>query len=189
MSYYDPPPDPPFVAPSEPEALVQPPTSAPNQPSDPAASSPARKCSVKNCGKELPESHSGKMCDECRGRHRVYASTKRQKRKMEKMAVGLTLQTGVTTGDGAVFMPPDTGHGRSAPHFAQSLPSGSIPNASTNVADGGQVRKYECVMMGWKQGADAKLLSSQFSQTLGRLRLAGRRRSTHAFSSHHPLRL
>lgn len=136
MSYHDPPPDPPFFAPAESEVSVQPPTSPQNHSSEPTASSCPRICSVKNCGKELPESHSGKMCDECRGRHRVYASTKRQKRKMEKMTVGLTLQSGLVAGDGAVFMPPDPGHGRSVSHTARLPPPGPIASTSTSAIDG-----------------------------------------------------
>ncbi|THH09620.1 hypothetical protein EW146_g8635 [Bondarzewia mesenterica] len=47
-----------------------------------------RHCSVKGCSKALPVGYTLKMCDACRGRHRIYANTKRAKRKMEKAAVG-----------------------------------------------------------------------------------------------------
>ena len=47
-----------------------------------------RRCSVKGCSKLLPDAYALKMCDACRGRHRIYANTKRAKRKQEKAAVG-----------------------------------------------------------------------------------------------------
>ena len=43
-------------------------------------------CSVRGCkGHVLPDSRN-KMCDDCRGRHRIYANTKRARRKLEKAA-------------------------------------------------------------------------------------------------------
>ncbi|KAI0319138.1 hypothetical protein OF83DRAFT_1111973 [Amylostereum chailletii] len=63
-----------------------------------------RKCSVKNCNSLLTPDYSGKMCHECRGRHRIYASTKRAKRKMEKLAVNLHANN---PDEVAVFLPPD----------------------------------------------------------------------------------
>lgn len=55
-----------------------------------------RYCSVRGCTSVLPLNYGNKMCDMCRGRHRVYASTKRAKRKMEKAALGM--QNGWTPG-------------------------------------------------------------------------------------------
>lgn len=52
-------------------------------------SSPIRRCSVRGCSAVLPPDNAPKMCETCRGRHRIYASTKRAKRKLEKAAVGL----------------------------------------------------------------------------------------------------
>lgn len=46
-----------------------------------------RKCSVRGCVMIMPQESTNKMCDACRGRHRVYAMTKRAKRKMEKAAI------------------------------------------------------------------------------------------------------
>lgn len=43
-----------------------------------------RKCSVRGCMTVIPTDTSNKMCEACRGRHRVYAMTKRAKRKLEK---------------------------------------------------------------------------------------------------------
>ncbi|VDC07400.1 unnamed protein product [Peniophora sp. CBMAI 1063] len=158
MSYYDPPPDPPYFASAEPEASIQPSTSAQNQSPDAPTSSSLRKCSVKNCGRELPESHNGKMCDECRGRHRVYASTKRQKRKMEKMAVGLT---GLAAAEGAVFTPPESGHGRSITQIAHPTPSGPIASASSSAADGGESSQSDIqTPAGWHAQIDPRLFQS-----------------------------
>lgn len=47
-----------------------------------------RRCSVKGCAKDLSPDYALKMCEECRGRHRKYATTKRAKRKQEKAAIG-----------------------------------------------------------------------------------------------------
>lgn len=60
-------------------------------------SSSTRYCSVRGCTSVLPLNYGNKMCDVCRGRHRIYASTKRAKRKMEKAALGL--QHGWNPGD------------------------------------------------------------------------------------------
>ena len=68
--------------------LYYPPLSIPKSPgttnNDP---SETKQCSVRGCILLLPLSSSNKMCETCRGRHRVYASTKRARRKMEKAAV------------------------------------------------------------------------------------------------------
>ncbi|KAH8097065.1 hypothetical protein BXZ70DRAFT_309402 [Cristinia sonorae] len=61
---------------------------------------PTRLCSVRGCTAVLPFEYSLKMCEQCRGRHRIYANTKRQKRKLEKLALGG--QQG-----SVVWMPPD----------------------------------------------------------------------------------
>ncbi|GBE89017.1 hypothetical protein SCP_1500190 [Sparassis crispa] len=82
------------------------------------SSGPARLCSVRGCGSELPNDYAHKMCETCRGRHRVYANTKRAKRKMEKAAMGL--QNGHV-----VWMPPDDtteDDGGDAGHHQSQLP-------------------------------------------------------------------
>lgn len=58
-----------------------------------------RQCSVRGCTTVLPPDYLQKMCESCRGRHRIYASTKRAKRKMEKLAIGGQLGP-------VVWMPP-----------------------------------------------------------------------------------
>lgn len=65
-----------------------------------------RRCSVKGCGKDLPQDYALKMCDDCRGRHRKYATTKRAKRKQEKAAVGAQ-RIGNDDGRVVTWMPPD----------------------------------------------------------------------------------
>jgi len=54
---------------------------------DDAQNPDSRRCSVRGCLQPLPEGHQNKMCETCRGRHRIYASTKRAKRKLEKAAI------------------------------------------------------------------------------------------------------
>ncbi|PPQ78325.1 hypothetical protein CVT25_011696 [Psilocybe cyanescens] len=46
-----------------------------------------RHCSVRGCTQLVTNGSQNKMCDACRGRHRIYASTKRARRKLEKAAV------------------------------------------------------------------------------------------------------
>ena len=80
-----------------------------------------RKCSVKNCPIVLDSDYNGKMCQECRGRHRIYASTKRAKRKMEKLAA--------SGGDGTpVFLPHDGPPVDADVHSAEPQPPESHPD-------------------------------------------------------------
>ncbi|KAJ6623053.1 hypothetical protein B0H10DRAFT_2010932, partial [Mycena sp. CBHHK59/15] len=44
----------------------------------------ARECSVRGCANPVQLSSGNKMCEACREKHRVYASTKRARRKAEK---------------------------------------------------------------------------------------------------------
>lgn len=46
-----------------------------------------KQCSVRGCTQLLTDGANNKMCDVCRSRHRIYASTKRARRKLEKAAV------------------------------------------------------------------------------------------------------
>ncbi|KDR72756.1 hypothetical protein GALMADRAFT_764803 [Galerina marginata CBS 339.88] len=46
-----------------------------------------KRCSVRGCPQLVTDGSQNKMCDSCRGRHRIYASTKRARRKLEKAAV------------------------------------------------------------------------------------------------------
>ena len=46
-----------------------------------------KQCSVKGCTETLTPDDTNKMCDGCRSRHRIYANTKRARRKLEKAAI------------------------------------------------------------------------------------------------------
>ncbi|KAH6908832.1 hypothetical protein BKA70DRAFT_1426714 [Coprinopsis sp. MPI-PUGE-AT-0042] len=56
----------------------------PEPPPDPEPQLERKECSVRGCHQKVPTSAHTKMCEGCRGRHRVYATTKRMKRKLEK---------------------------------------------------------------------------------------------------------
>lgn len=61
-------------------------TSNPTSPvSNPGAGE--KRCSVRRCPRLVSADAKTKMCERCRGKHRVYAVTKRAKRKMEKAAI------------------------------------------------------------------------------------------------------
>jgi len=65
---------------------------SPNQPAiSPSPPQPisdnTRKCSVRGCSLPIPSHTANKMCETCRGRHRIYATTKRARRKLEKAAM------------------------------------------------------------------------------------------------------
>lgn len=45
------------------------------------------KCSVRACKRNIDPDSGTKMCEVCRGKHRIYATTKRARRKLEKAAV------------------------------------------------------------------------------------------------------
>lgn len=51
-------------------------------------------CSVRGCRRFVDPNAQTKMCEECRGRHRVYATTKRMRRKLEKAAIQLQASMG-----------------------------------------------------------------------------------------------
>jgi hypothetical protein len=50
-------------------------------------SSPPKTCSVRGCRRKVDPGSGTKMCEVCRSRHRIYATTKRARRKLEKAAV------------------------------------------------------------------------------------------------------
>ncbi|KAF9004746.1 hypothetical protein BDQ17DRAFT_410393 [Cyathus striatus] len=70
----------------------------------PSTSSEMKQCTVRGCSQMVPIASPNKMCETCRGRHRIYASTKRARRKMEKAvvaarnaeALGLPVPAGIT---------------------------------------------------------------------------------------------
>ena len=65
------------------------PTTVPDSPSNTnlQTSSSHLKCSVRGCKRNVTPDSGAKMCEVCRGKHRIYASTKRARRKLEKAAV------------------------------------------------------------------------------------------------------
>ena len=68
--------------------LYYPPLSIPKSPGTTNNKpSKTKQCSIRGCTLLLSLSSSNKMCETCRGRHRVYVSKKRARRKMEKAAV------------------------------------------------------------------------------------------------------
>ncbi|KAJ7594976.1 hypothetical protein C8J56DRAFT_928129 [Mycena floridula] len=73
-----------------------------NEPSTP------RKCSVRGCSLHVAPESTNKMCLSCRGKHRVYAMTKRARRKQEKAAVEGETKLNVEQIPGAAIWMPGT---------------------------------------------------------------------------------
>ena len=100
----------------------------------PSAYSSLRRCSVRACTTPLADNYNMKMCEECRGKHRIYANTKRQKRKAEKMA--LVAQPGpvvwMPSGSPEIEEPPQNTHSHPHPqpqphaHLHPSAPPSSV---------------------------------------------------------------
>jgi hypothetical protein len=80
------------------------------------------------------------MCDVCRGRHRVYATTKRAKRKMEKAAVGLVPGQNASTNNGqqVTWMPPQTEAGDGVERVV-STSTAEVSSHSFVLSDSGHV--------------------------------------------------
>jgi hypothetical protein len=79
-----------FILDSQPTAIPAPTSASQNVLSDPAeqsTNSPPNTCSVRGCKRKVTPDSGTKMCEVCRGRHRIYATTKRARRKLEKAAV------------------------------------------------------------------------------------------------------
>jgi hypothetical protein len=83
---------------------------------------PSRECSVRGCKSPIAPDATTKMCEACRERHRVYATTKRARRKMEKAY--MTAQLG---GDPVN----DHTNGTSPPHWG--TPSNPVVSGSTQL--------------------------------------------------------
>lgn len=113
-----------------------------------------RFCSVRGCTAPLSPEYPHKMCEACRERHRVYASTKRAKRKMEKSV--LNSQTGVS------WMPTDGDGGDPGPtasdHPLSEEAQIAIPSQQTTTA-------YEYAEDPWTTDpVDLRLLSKTVSE-------------------------
>ncbi|KAI0635270.1 hypothetical protein C8Q77DRAFT_693713 [Trametes polyzona] len=123
-----------------------------------------RRCSVKGCGTPLPPGYPHKMCEECRGRHRIYANTKRAKRKMEKALLN--------SGQSVAWMPEDAASQQdqempSQPAEPVAGPSRSYEIAQTN-DDNSQPFTFPS---GWDPRALDPSLFSQTSELAGALTL------------------
>lgn len=86
---------------AQPDDHIHPAHSEQASPSAAQQVGPPRYCTVKGCTVILLPDYLHKMCEACRGRHRVYAMTKRAKRKAEKAALGMQ------GGQPVVWMPQD----------------------------------------------------------------------------------
>lgn len=83
-------------------SVVTPVRQDPNEP----ASTLSRICSVRGCSFVIEAASTNKMCLACRGKHRIYASTKRTRRKLEKAAVqGQTIMPVEQIPGSAAWMP------------------------------------------------------------------------------------
>lgn len=76
-------------------------------------------CSVRGCTTVLSMEYTHKMCESCRGRHRIYASTKRAKRKQEKAMLGAQA--------GAVWLQDDLEAAQAAVEAAAAAAPSPIP--------------------------------------------------------------
>ncbi|CAL1709103.1 unnamed protein product [Somion occarium] len=108
-----------------------------------------RQCSVRGCTTVLPPDYLQKMCESCRGRHRIYASTKRAKRKMEKLAIGGQLGP-------VVWMPP---HSDGRDDHPQAGPS----TQPTPPVEDSTVSHYPLTASSWESSAIDPSLFSQES--------------------------
>ncbi|KAH9835202.1 uncharacterized protein C8Q71DRAFT_108631 [Rhodofomes roseus] len=137
-------------------------------PSHPAG--PPRYCTVKGCTVILLSDYLHKMCEACRGRHRVYAMTKRAKRKMEKAALGSH------GGQPVIWMPQDDA-------IEDEDDEGEAPQSSQSVEAEERAETAETFRFppeSWDHNAIDPTLFSQESALAGALTLPG--------SSNHSLR-
>ncbi|OBZ78430.1 hypothetical protein A0H81_02394 [Grifola frondosa] len=135
----------------------------------PEGASPIRQCSVRGCGAVLSPNYELKMCEGCRGRHRVYATTKRAKRKMEKALLG------AQNGAPVVWMPPDDAGEEEEPESV-SAPSPTRPRVSRTFepatpVDGEQSPHFTFSQAPWDPSSIDPRLFSQTSELAGALTL------------------
>ncbi|KZT70517.1 hypothetical protein DAEQUDRAFT_725449 [Daedalea quercina L-15889] len=127
---------------------------------------PPRYCTVKGCAVILLPDYLHKMCEACRGRHRIYAMTKRAKRKMEKAALGSQ------GGQPVVWMPPDdTVEGEGEEGDGREVSQSSQPEESQRRPDTTDAYRYP--PNSWDHGAIDPTLFSQESALAGALTLPG----------------
>ncbi|KAF7984432.1 hypothetical protein HWV62_14502 [Athelia sp. TMB] len=133
-----------------------------------------RKCSVRGCMTVIPTDTSNKMCEACRGRHRVYAMTKRAKRKLEKDSL-VQQSVALLSSEqpaGTVWLPenPQLDEEQREPWIQR--PDASVePEASTS-HDSPPARVYPAT---WDHSViDPSLVSTQSSELAGALTLPSR---------------
>ncbi|THH32583.1 hypothetical protein EUX98_g1605 [Antrodiella citrinella] len=113
------------------------------------------------------------MCEQCRGRHRIYANTKRQKRKLEKLALGG--QHGPV-----VWMPPNEDHvdlrgedvemsPEGPPPEEPPAPPAPIPNPGPPAQILAQPQQYNLPPPTWDNSAIDPRLFSQTSASSSEL--------------------
>ncbi|EJF63775.1 hypothetical protein DICSQDRAFT_179027 [Dichomitus squalens LYAD-421 SS1] len=134
-------------------------------------------CSVKGCSASLPSGYPHKMCEECRGRHRVYAMTKRAKRKMEKALLNGSAQHGQPV----AWMPPDETGQQAQDQSGQSSEAAASPSRQYEVPVQGQNHEGYDFSQQWDASSiDPRL----FSHTHTASELAG---ALTLPPSHHPV--
>ncbi|KAF8838408.1 hypothetical protein BDN67DRAFT_95359 [Paxillus ammoniavirescens] len=168
------------------------PSSLPNsvparQPSEPSGgvnkasfAQEVRRCSVRGCHMALPPDAANKMCDECRGRHRIYAMTKRAKRKQEKAAI-LSQTSGIASSrnHGPIWMPEETIEGME--QNQQSSAVHPVPGPSQPGKDTVATPLYESPSQTqWEStDLDPRLFASQSSELAGALTYTSPTTQTH----------
>ncbi|KIK79533.1 hypothetical protein PAXRUDRAFT_276502 [Paxillus rubicundulus Ve08.2h10] len=167
------------------------PNSAPaRQPSDPSGTvnktpftQEVRRCSVRGCHMALPPEVANKMCDECRGRHRVYAMTKRAKRKQEKAAI-LSQTSGIASSrnHGPIWMPEETIEGMEQNQQTSAILP--VPGPSQPGKDPVAIPLYESPSQPqWEStDLDPRLFASQSSELAGALTYTSPTIQTHQAS-------
>ncbi|KAH9477548.1 hypothetical protein JR316_0009770 [Psilocybe cubensis] len=124
-------------------------------------------CSVRGCTQFVPDDSQHKMCDTCRGRHRIYASTKRARRKLEKAAI--TARNGQEPLD-------DSNSGLSTPAVIEStwiadnmdiFPK-ELPNTTSQstTVDPSSSIPPSILSESWNQSIDPRLFSEDSSRHL-----------------------
>ncbi|GLB38951.1 hypothetical protein LshimejAT787_0601130 [Lyophyllum shimeji] len=115
-------------------------------PQSPAGPSTLPKtCSVRGCNQALPQEATNRMCDACRARHRIYATTKRARRKAEKAAVVMGM------GMGRVGERSSAGQASTSAARTTATPSSSSSRPQTQT--------------GWMQPFAAPVTTSALTQT------------------------
>ncbi|KAF9220780.1 hypothetical protein BS17DRAFT_882210 [Gyrodon lividus] len=159
------------------------PARQPSEPINTSFTQEARRCSVRGCNKALAPDAANKMCDECRGRHRIYAMTKRAKRKQEKAAI-LSQSTGIASPShhGPIWMPEETVEGMEKGQQTSAVHQ--LPGPSQSGKDTVSAPLYDSTSQPqWdSNGLDPRLFASQSSELAGALTYTSPSTQTHQTS-------